>query len=199
MERKWEMCLVYPVGILPITTAKPLVHVQYSTASLELIPAAPEDESTIGNLLELCAHDFSEFHQVELDANGRFGYNRLPLYWIEPGRYPFLIKVDGRLAGLVLIKRGSEISDDQAVWDVGEFFVVRAYRRRGIGMNIAHNLWKSFPGRWEVRVMQSNCAALKFWQHAIATYTGGEIRPALFKKNGDCWRVFAFEGERAIN
>jgi predicted acetyltransferase len=184
------MCLVYLGGITPITTAKQPAHVCVT-------PAAPEEESTITNLLELCAHDFSEFHQLELQANGRFDYKRLSGYWSEPERYPFLIKVDGRLAGLVLVKRGSEISGGQAVWDVGEFFIVRAYRRQGIGMNVAHHLWQRFPGRWEVRVMQANCTALKFWQHVITTFTGEAVRPDLFKKNGMCWHVFAFDYEQA--
>src|SRR5271165_5486338 len=107
---------------MPETPEKPSAHI-------ELVPAASEQESIIANLLELYAHDFSEFHSLELGANGRFGYKHLPLYWSEPDRYPFLVKVDDRLAGLALVKRGSEVSDSEAVWDVGEFFIVRAYRR----------------------------------------------------------------------
>ena len=77
---------------------------------------------------------------MELGANDRFGYKHLPLYWSEPDRHPFLIKVDGRLAGLALVKRGSGVSDSQVVWDVGEFFIVRAYRRQGIRMKVAHEV-----------------------------------------------------------
>ena len=102
------------------------------------------------------AHDFSEFHEIELGADGRFGYKHLPLYWREPNRRPFLVKVDGKLAGLVLVKRGSELSGDETVWDVAEFFVVRRYRRRGIGTYVAHAVWRQVPGLWEVRVMESN-------------------------------------------
>src|SRR5712692_1535448 len=94
------------------------------SAHIEVIPARPEQESILANLLELYAHDFSEFHNLELGDDGRFGYERLPLYWSEPDRYPFLIKVDGRLAGLALVKKGSELSDNDAVWDMAEFFIV---------------------------------------------------------------------------
>jgi len=52
----------------------------------------------------LYAHDFSEFYDLEIGANGRFGYSSLPLYWSEPGRHPFLVWVEGQLAGLLLIK-----------------------------------------------------------------------------------------------
>ena len=186
------MCLVYLGGITPIAPEKRPAHVCVT-------PAAPEEESTIANLLELCAHDFSEFHPLELQANGRFGYQHLSPYWSEPERYPFLVKVDGRLAGLVLVTRGSEISGIQSVWDFGEFFILRAYRRQGIGMNVAHHLWQRFPGRWEVRVMQANCTALKFWQHAISTFTGEQVRPYFFRKNGTRWHMFAFDCEQAAS
>src|SRR5271155_5379942 len=125
-----------------------------SAGLVEVIPAAPDQEPILRNLLELYAHDFSEFRHLELGADGRFGYQPLPLYWSDPNRHPFLVKVDGQLAGFVLVKRGSEISGDETVWDMVEFFVVRAYRRRGIGTEIACDIWKRFPGLWEVRVMQ---------------------------------------------
>src|SRR5271163_3377003 len=50
-----------------------------------------------------------------------FGYKSLPLYWSESNRHPFLIRSHGKLAGLALVKRGSEISDNQEVWDMAEF------------------------------------------------------------------------------
>jgi predicted acetyltransferase len=171
---------------MPATPERPSAHI-------ELVPATPEQESIVANLLELYAHDFSEFHNLELGADGRFGYKYLPRYWSEPDRYPFLIKVDGRLAGLALVKRGSEISGSEAVWDVGEFFVVRAYRRQGIGMKVAHEVWRRFPGPWEVRVMQSNRTALNFWQRAITTFNGEAIQPARIEQDGEAWYVFAFE------
>src|ERR1700761_40833 len=100
---------------------------------IEVIPAAAEQAPTLANLLELYAYDFSEFHRLEMDGAGRFGYPLLPLYLSEPGRFPFLVKEGGNLAGLVLVKRGSEVSADLTVWDMAEFFILRGCRRRGIG------------------------------------------------------------------
>jgi GNAT superfamily N-acetyltransferase len=113
---------------------------------IELVPASSKQESILANLLELYAHDFSEFHDLELGIDGRFGYRSLSLYWSDPDRHPFLIAIDGKLAGLTLVKRGSEFSGNQTVWDMAEFFVIRAYRRRGIGTQIAHQVWRRFPG-----------------------------------------------------
>ena len=167
-----------------------------SFAHFEVIPARPEQELILANLLELYAHDFSEFHALELRSDGRFGYCGLSLYWSEPGRHPFLVWVEGKLAGLILVKRGSEISGDEMVWDVVEFFVLRGYRRRGIGTRIAHEVWRRFPGQWEVRVMESNLVARDFWAHAISTLTGQAIKPVRVEKDGQSWTLFSFESKR---
>src|ERR1035438_9120203 len=79
--------------------------------NIEVIPATAEQEPILANLLELYAHDFSEFCDVEIGADGRFGYQPLPLYWSEPGRHPVLVWVESKLAGLVLVKRGSNVSN----------------------------------------------------------------------------------------
>lgn len=164
---------------------------------IELIPAAADQEPVLANLLELYAHDFSEFHEIELGVDGRFGYQHLSKYWREPDRRPFLVMVDSKLAGLVLVKKGSELSGDETVWDMAEFFVVRRYRRRGIGTCVAHEVWRQLSGLWEVRVMESNQQAHLFWAHAISTFTGEAILSGRVEKDGRIWHVFAFEAKPA--
>ena len=164
-------------------------------AHIEVIPARQEQEPILANLLELYAYDFSEFHDLELGSDGRFGYGDLPLYWSEPGRHPFLVWVDDKLAGLILVKRGSEVSGDETVWDVAEFFVLRGYRRRGVGTQIAHEVLRQFPGLWEVRVMESNVSAREFWAHAISILTGEATQPSRVEKDGKWWTLFSFESK----
>ena len=172
-----------------------MARAEKPAAHIEVIPARPEQEPILANLLELYAHDFSEFHDLELGRDGRFGYGGLPLYWSEPGRHPFLVRIDGKLAGLVFVKRGSEISNNESVWDMAEFFVLRGYRRRGIGTNVAHEVWKHLPGRWEVRVMESNVPARLFWARAISTFLDKVVNPVRIEKAGDCWQIFSFESK----
>lgn len=157
-----------------------------------VIPAAREQEPILANLLALYVHDFSEFREIEIGPDGRFRYDRLALYWSEAGRHPFFVRIDGKLAGLVLVKRGSEISGDATVWDMAEFFALRGYRRRGIGMEAAHQVWKLLPGRWEIRVMESNVPAQRFWLNATANFAGVEIRPTRIEKGTECWQLFSF-------
>jgi predicted acetyltransferase len=164
-----------------------------TSRQLEVLPATREQEPVMANLLELYAHDFSELRRLNLREDGRFGYEALPLYWTEAGRYPFLIRVDGSLAGLVLVKRGPGISKAEAVWDMAEFFVVRGCRRWGVGTQAALEVWKRFPGVWEVRVMQKNDVARLFWAETISLFTGEESHPVAFKRGGDAWVLFSFE------
>jgi len=86
-----------------------------TSTHVELVSAARDQEAIVANLLQLYAHDFSEFHWVDLAGDGRFVYAELPLYWSEPDRHPFLINVEGKLAGFVLVKRASDLSGNKKV------------------------------------------------------------------------------------
>jgi len=165
---------------------------------LEVIPATLEQQPILANLLELYAHDFTEFHNLPLKEDGRFGYADLPCYWSDPARHPFLVRMDGRLAGFVLVKRGSEVTGRDTVWDMAEFFVVRGYRRRGIGTEIAHAVWTRLPGQWEVRVMESNHAAHQFWDRAINKFAGKTIPCLRVERGRKCWLLFSFESKPRI-
>jgi predicted acetyltransferase len=164
-------------------------------AKIDVILARQEQESVLANLLQLYAHDFSEFHDIDIGADGRFVYKNLPLYWSEPDRHAFLVWADGNLAGFALVKRGSEISGDEGVWDMAEFFILRRYRRRGAGSAVAREIWKRFTGRWEVRVMQSNVAATEFWFRVIDGFARKSVSPQLVQIEGGFWNVFSFESQ----
>jgi predicted acetyltransferase len=154
---------------------------------MELLPATPDQTPILANLLELYVHDFSEFFDVEINEHGKFGYPPFALYWTDPDRHPFVIRIDGKPAGLVFVKKAS------GVWDMAEFFIIRGARRRGTGMEVAHEVWRRFPGPWEVRVMQSNTGAQRFWSKAIAAFVGQPVSPVHVEKGGINWAVFSFE------
>src|SRR5262245_5999044 len=157
--------------------------------------ASPSDAVLFSNLLELYVHDMSEiFPNVEIGADGRFGYEKLPLYWSEPDRrFPFLIRYGGRVVGFVLVTRGSPATEDPGVFDIAEFFVIRSRRRSGVGQKAAFLLWDRLPGRWFVRVLEKNIGAISFWSRTIAEYTKG--RTAAESRHAGIphdWRVFSF-------
>jgi predicted acetyltransferase len=165
---------------------------------VDLVPATLDQEPILANLLELYIHDFTKFLNIDIGPDGRFGYKHLPLYWTEPNRHPFLIQINGKLAGFVLVKQESAVSDKETVWDMAEFFILHGYRRRGIGTEVAHKVWKLFPGHWQVRVMEANVQAHQFWSRAISSFTCRPISSVKIEKDGQRWHIFSFESGRAI-
>jgi len=165
------------------------------TGSCEVVvePAMPPDAAVLSNLLELYSHDLSEVFNLELGANGRFGYEKLPLYWSESERrFPFLIRAGTRLAGFALVTRGSPASDDPNDFDIAEFFVLRRHRRSGVGRRAAFLLWNRFVAHWIVRVSEGNQNGLRFWASVIAEYTRGTAVEVTRPGSPHAWRVFMF-------
>jgi len=160
---------------------------------IEVIPATPAQAPILANLLELYVHDFSEFRHFQIGDDGRFTYPPLPFYWSDPDRHPLLVKMDGKLAGFVLVKRAPGASGHPLVWDMAEFFILRSHRKRGIGTQVAHEVWRKFPGPWEVRVMPANIPALHFWTAAISRFVGQPVHPVSIEKG---WSLFSFESTR---
>jgi len=160
--------------------------------TVTLDPAAPDDAPLLANLLELYVHDLSAAFQIDVGADGRFGYDKLPLYWSEPGRrFAFLIHCAGKLAGFAFATRGSPASDDPDAFDFAEFFVLRRYRRAGVGGVAATMLWDRFPERtWVVRVSMGNRDALPFWDRVVRSYTGGAYTAAERPGQPHAWQIF---------
>jgi predicted acetyltransferase len=166
-------------------------------AEVVLQVATASDAPLLSNLLELYIHDLSEvFPSLELGSDGRYGYDKLPLYWSESERrFAFLIQSHGLVAGFVLATRGSPASEDPDVLDIAEFFVARSHRRLGVGRQAAFLLWKALPGRWTVRVYEANRAALGFWSRVIAEFAHGAAAETERTDDGKIWRVFWFESK----
>ena len=139
--------------------------------NVELVAARRSDEPTLRNLLSLYLYDFSEIVEIEMSEDGSFEYGELSEYWDETGARAFLIRAEGELAGFVLVDTGSRISGDPEVLDVGQFFVLRAQRRAGIGLRAAHATFERFAGMWEVRVLEKNAPAQPFWERVVREFT----------------------------
>jgi predicted acetyltransferase len=163
------------------------------TTGVELIRAGAEHQSALENLLELYIHDFSELVPIDVGDDGRYGYKSLPLYWSDNHRLPFLARLNGKLVGFVLVTRCSESSGDVEAWDMAEFFVLRSYRNRGIGTELATKVWLQCPGDWQVRVMEKNVLARRFWESSITKFTGLSAELSKFVSDGVTWCRFSFK------
>jgi predicted acetyltransferase len=140
---------------------------------IELVPVTLNEKSVLRQLLELYAHDFSEFDGADVNGHGLYGYKYLDQYWTEACRHPFFIVVDGRLAGFVLVNDECTILEEPGAKSVAEFFVMRKYRGKGVGRAAAIEVFDLFPGLWEVSQHEANAPARRFWEEVIGAYTGG--------------------------
>jgi predicted acetyltransferase len=132
----------------------------------------PHQREALANLVQLYIHDFSEFLSVQgklaVGEDGRFAdLLRLDEYWSEPDRSVWFIRAGGQLAGFALLNRRSHC--DRAVdFNMGEFFVMRTFRRDGVGARAAMDLIAMHPGQWEIAASARNAPALAFWPRVIA-------------------------------
>jgi len=139
--------------------------------NLTLAEASENQKLVIVNLMQLYLYDFSEFAEIgtvhgEVGSDGRFAYDWLDNYWREDGRIPLIMQAGSRLVGFILVNRWS-VLDRQLDKSVAEFFILRKYRRIGVGSRAAKLLFERWPGRWEVPVAGYNKPALCFWRKTI--------------------------------
>ena len=88
-------------------------------------------------------------------------YPYLDAYWEEPERLPFLIEVDGEVAGLCLIRRRD------GGWSIAEFAVLADRRRGGVGRAavdaLAARARSDGAAYLEAKIHPDNREALPFW------------------------------------
>ena len=143
---------------------------------VDAVPVPEDQQAVLLRLWELYLYDFSEMDGGDVGEDGRFwGAKGLDEYWRDPRRHAFFVRIDGRLAGFALVHRHGRLVDDPEVTRMAEFFVMRKYRRRGVGALVATRLFDLFPGRWEVWEIERNVGAHAFWRRVIGRYTGGRF------------------------
>lgn len=59
-----------------------------------------------------------------------------------------------------------------ADYRLSEFFVLRTFRRGGVGRHAAFALFDRFPGIWEIRELPRNGPAIALWRAVIGEYAG---------------------------
>jgi predicted acetyltransferase len=138
---------------------------------VELAQVGKSAKSVLRQLLELYNYDFSEYDGADVNAHGLYGYRYLDHYWTEETRHPFFILVDGQLAGLVLINEHCYIAQEPGSHSIAEFFVMRKYRKKGVGRTAACKAFDMFPGKWEVLQHGQNIPSIRFWETVIGEYT----------------------------
>ncbi len=146
--------------------------------NIKLIEASRIHKDVIKNLMQFYMYDFSEFVEVDVEADGLFAaYKNLDDYWNDENRFSYIIQKDEIYIGFVLIRYIEEQQRNH--FSIAEFFVMKKYRRRGIGKSIATQIFNSHTGKWEVFQKESNKPAQLFWNKIINDYTKGNFKERL--------------------
>lgn len=125
------------------------------------------DKQVLRNLMELNMHDQSEYDGYSINDHGLYDYRYIDHYHTDPTRKAYFVRVDGRLAGFVLLRLKKDYSS------LAEFFVLRKFRRHRVGSRVAERIFELYPGQWQVSQFESNLPAQAFWRKFLAEYTGG--------------------------
>lgn len=156
-----------------------------------LEPVAESQQELLGRLWQLYAHDLAEFRGISLGDDGCFAWSRWRDYLGDADRCAYLIRADGALAGFALVR--GVVTPPRIL---GEFFVARSVRRRGVGQAAVAELLRRHPGEWEIAFQEHNPAAARFWRGVVREVLGvdpvEERRPVPGKPHlpPDVWLSF---------
>jgi predicted acetyltransferase len=138
--------------------------------NLEIRRATAGDRLPIYRMLELYQYDLSDIWPQELDACGEYGY-ALDRYWQGAHCHAFVALVDEHYAGFALVDGAVKVGSSGRWMD--QFFVLKKYRRAGLGKAVAMRVFADLPGHWEVGQMPDNVSAQAFWRRVVDEYTNG--------------------------
>lgn len=127
---------------------------------------------TLRNLLEFGAYDLSELNGANVSEKGSYIWSLNHRDWYADPNYDlYFIRVDGKLAGFVIIKHIGK----ENVRYLNHFFILRKFRRSGIGKAAAIQAFNLYSGSWRVSEFDWNVPAQLFWRKVIKDYTNDQF------------------------
>src|SRR5438128_967521 len=118
---------------------------------IELTEITESSRPVLEQLAQLYMYDFTEHAFGDVRDDGRFPYMELDEFFAKAVHHAYLVRVAGKLAGFAMTCRGNAFRNStEEVWWMEEFFVMRKYRRRGVGERVATQLFETHGGIWEV-------------------------------------------------
>ncbi len=155
--------------------------------NVELKLSNHEDAYMIKNLYPLYLHDISAFDGALPNRHGLIGETEdvttlleqgevQDAWWKKSGKlFPYLILVNGCPAGFNLVAAQPCLPEGiEADFEVHEFFLVHAYRGKGVAEQASIEGFDRHRGKWEVVTYPTQSRAIAFWRRVISKYTNGK-------------------------
>lgn len=161
-----------------------------NSLDFSLVEVEGSDYTLIQNLIRFYVYDMSEFTGWPCPENGLYGGvddqpyyfgktpdNRDALWpegWTGKG---YKIIVGSEIAGFCLVRIFN--GENYRLHDIGEFFIIRKFRNKGLGRQVAHAVFNMYPGKWQIRQLLENRPAQIFWRRVIASYTRDKFEDSI--------------------
>ncbi|GFY55682.1 acetyltransferase family protein [Trichonephila inaurata madagascariensis] len=110
-------------------------------------------------------------YDLALPQDGLYEADDYKKYFTELDRKAYLVKVNKEIADFVLLNKVG--THDKIDWNMGEFFIIARFQNKGVGGQVAKQIWQMHKGPWEVSVIPENKPALLFWRKVINEFTKG--------------------------
>jgi len=131
------------------------------------------EKEIITKLLQLYLTELYRFDDISPDPKnekGEYVYPYLDSYWLEDDRYPYLFYCGGKLAGFALVRKETDY------YELSEFYVLPAFRRRGLGMACVTDIFRKHHGSWRIGFNKQNQASRQLWQKLARNLANGNIK-----------------------
>jgi len=129
---------------------------------------------------------------------GEIGYSpqdQLSRWFGDSSVNPLVIMRLTEPVGFAMVAHGAAPGRPAVDYRMAEFFVLRTFRRRGVGRSAVELILNRFAGKWEITEYLRNPVAVAFWRRVVAAYTQGRYQERV--TNGEVRQVFDSGAQRA--
>lgn len=140
---------------------------------IEVQEISPSEKELIQSLLQFYEYEFSIYEEDDVDEKGYFEIADVDEYFEIKEYTPLLVRVLGQPAGFVIVN--SDPSAEQGRYLIEEFFIMKRFQQKGVGSEVASQVFDMFGQDWVVRVISENVKGQSFWKKVIGHYTDGEF------------------------
>ncbi|MEJ8302707.1 GNAT family N-acetyltransferase [Saccharibacillus sacchari] len=155
--------------------------------NFSLIQIHQKHREVLENLMQFYIYDFSGFLGFDVEQDGKYSPYPLEDYFKEGNhQFAYMIKREEKHVGFVLVHLIKDLGVQR--YSIAEFFVLKKYRREGMGKAVAMEVFNRHQGPWEVHQVESNPGAQIFWKKVIDEYTKGQFEERI--ENGKTIQTF---------
>jgi len=163
---------------------------------IEVHEISPNERELMQNLLQFYEYEFSIYEEDDVDENGDFEIADVDEYFEIEQYTPLLVRVSGQVAGFVIVH--SDPSAKNGKYLIEEFFIMKRFQQKGVGRDVAGQVFDMFGQDWVVRVISENLIGQSFWKKTIDSYTNGSFFAEVL--NDESWEgpVYTFNKTQKI-